>query len=72
MIRATRPMAAARSNAESAAHPGQARFAAAIARRTSSRVPSGTVPMGSPVAGLVASIRASDSPPDHPPATYIA
>src|SRR5436189_134674 len=58
---ATRSMAAARSNADRAAQSREAAFAAAIARRASSRVPSGTVPSDSPVAGLVASMRAPDS-----------
>jgi len=42
----------ARSKAERAAQPGWAAFAARIAFRTSSRVPSATVPITSPVAGL--------------------
>ena len=71
MIRAIRSIAAARSKAERAAHAGQATFAASTARRTSSRVPSGTVPIVSPVAGLVASMRAPEPPGDHSPATYI-
>ena len=58
---ATRSIAAARSNADRVAQSREAAFAAAIARRTSSRVPSGTVPSDSPVDGLDASIRAPDS-----------
>ena len=65
---ATRSIAAARSKAERAAQSRHAAFAAAIARRASSRVPSGTVPIVSPVAGLVASSRA-DSDSTHLPAT---
>jgi hypothetical protein len=66
---ATRSQARARSNAESAAQPGQASFAAAIARWTSARVPAGTLPIVSPVAGLVASIRSPDSLSTQEPAT---
>ncbi len=58
---ATRSIAAARSKADSAAHPRHASFAAATARCASSRVPSGTEPIVSPVAGLVAASRASES-----------
>ena len=71
MIPATRSIAAARSNAERPAHSRAAAFAAAIARWASSRVPSGTVPMVSPVAGLVASMRPPESLSTHAPATYI-
>ena len=70
-LTAIRIIAAARSNAERFAHPDQASFAAAIARSTSARVPWGTVPICSPVAGLVASMRAWDSPVVHSPARYI-
>ena len=48
---ATRSIAAARSNAERAAHAGAARFAASIARPASPRVPSATVPTTSPAPG---------------------
>ncbi len=68
---ATRSIAAARSNADLAAHPRDAAFAAAIARLASARAPSGTVPSDSPVAGLVASLRAPDSESHHSPATNI-
>ena len=71
MISATRSIAAARSKAERAAQEPQASFAAFMARLTSPRVPWGTVPIFSPVAGLVASIMASDSEPVHLPATYM-
>jgi hypothetical protein len=65
-------MAAARSNAERDAQSRQPAFAAAIARFASSRVPSGTLPSVSPVAGLVASLRAPDSDSTQAPPMYIA
>jgi hypothetical protein len=52
---ATRWSSAARSKPVRAAQAGKAAFAAAIARRASSRSPSATGPSDSPVAGLVAS-----------------
>ena len=55
---ATRWMSAARSNPVRPAHAWKAAFAAAIARRASSRLPSATGPSDSPVAGLVASTMA--------------
>jgi len=64
---ATRFIAAARSNAERAAQSHRAALAAAIARCASARVPSGSVPRLSPVAGLVASKRAPDSDSVHAP-----
>jgi hypothetical protein len=66
---ATRRMAAARSNADRAAHPGKAAPAASTARRASSLVPSGTVPIGLPVDGLVASSTAPLSDATHRPPT---
>src|SRR5919204_568640 len=69
---ATPSIAFARSNAERDAQSRAAAFAAAIARCASARVPSGTVPSASPVAGLVASVRAPDSDPAHSPATWNA
>jgi hypothetical protein len=68
---ATRSIAAARSNADRAAQSRHAAFAPAIARSASSRVPSGTVPSDSPVAGLVASIRAPEPESTHAPPTTI-
>jgi hypothetical protein len=58
---ATRSIAAARSNADRVAQSRRAALAEAIARCASSRVPFGTVPSTSPVAGLVASTRSPDS-----------
>src|SRR5919108_3111415 len=68
---AIRLIAAARSNADRAAHSRHARPAAATARRTSSRLPSGTVPITAPVDGLVASKVASLSDAPHSPSTYM-
>src|SRR5215207_4293294 len=64
-------MAAARSNAESPAHAGHAACAAKIARPASARVPSGTVPITSPVDGLVASNVAPSSASTHSPPIHI-
>ena len=60
-------MAAARSNAERDAQSPHAAFAAAMARCTSSRPPSGTLAMTSPVDGLVASNVAPEAESTHSP-----
>src|SRR6476469_8046834 len=65
---ATRCSAAARSNALRRAQPVAASFAAAIARRASSRPPRWTVPIVSPVAGDSASNVSPDSAVVHSPA----
>jgi hypothetical protein len=68
---ATRRIARARSNAVSRDHVPNASVAAATARRTSSRVPSGSVPITSPVEGEVASNVAPLSDATHSPAMSI-
>src|ERR671935_108845 len=66
---ATRRIALERAKAEGAAQRGQPLAAASIARCTSARVPSGTVPIVSPVDGLVASRTAPPSDAVQEPAT---
>jgi hypothetical protein len=66
-----RSIAAARSNADSAAHAGCAAEAASIAARASARVPAGSSPMAAPLEGLVALNVAPLSDGRHSPATYM-
>jgi hypothetical protein len=68
---ATRSMARRAFERRSSAQSRRAAFAEAIARCASSRVPLGTVPSTSPVAGLVASTRSPDSESTHAPPTNI-
>src|SRR5436190_16659544 len=65
-------MNAARSNAVVRDHAAAASFAAAIARRASSRDPRGTSPSVSPVAGDSAVNVSPDSAPVQAPATNIS
>jgi hypothetical protein len=60
-------MAAARSNAERDAQSTHAAFAATMARYASSRPPSGTLAMTSPVDGLVASNMAPEAESTYSP-----
>ncbi len=68
---ATRRIARARSKAVSPDHAANASRAASTARRTSPRVPSGSVPITSPVEGEVASNVDPLSEPTHSPAMNI-